>query len=107
MEIVLAAAIGILTASGVWLVLRPRTFQVIIGLSLIMVGVNLRGVRFVANFNSLIVLLQVLIIGFFTVLIYQKLSAGQNALGDIAQHGHDEPGQQDEHDQCCGHQDSL
>ncbi|MFW1442913.1 putrescine/spermidine ABC transporter, partial [Vibrio parahaemolyticus] len=58
----------------------------IIGLSLIMVGVNLRGVRFVANFNSLIVLLQVLIIGFFTVLIYQKLSAGQNALGDIAQH---------------------
>ncbi|MDH0495931.1 APC family permease [Comamonas aquatica] len=61
----------------------------IISLSLIMVGVNLRGVRFVANFNSLIVLLQVLIIGFFTVLIYQKLSAGQNALGDIAQHGHD------------------
>ena len=41
MEIVLAAAIGILTASGVWLVLRPRTFQVIIGLSLVSYAVNL------------------------------------------------------------------
>ena len=41
MEIVLAAAIGILTASGVWLVLRPRTFQVIIGLSLMSYAVNL------------------------------------------------------------------
>ena len=41
MELVLAAAIGILTASGVWLVLRPRTFQVIIGLSLMSYAVNL------------------------------------------------------------------
>ncbi|MGN1057511.1 MAG: APC family permease [Comamonas sp.] len=56
----------------------------IIGLSLLMVGINLRGVRFVANFNSLIVLLQVLIIGIFTYMIYTKLYAGQNALGDIA-----------------------
>lgn len=56
----------------------------IIGLSLLMVGVNLRGIRFVANFNSLIVFMQLLIIGIFTFLVYQKLSAGQNALGDIA-----------------------
>ncbi|MBK3745734.1 Na+/H+ antiporter subunit C [Paraburkholderia aspalathi] len=41
MELVLALAIGILTASGIWLVLRPRTFQVIIGLSLISYAVNL------------------------------------------------------------------
>lgn len=41
MEIVLALGIGVLTASGVWLILRPRTFQVIIGLSLISYAVNL------------------------------------------------------------------
>jgi multicomponent K+:H+ antiporter subunit C len=41
MELVLAIAIGLLTASGVYLVLRPRTFQVIIGLSLISYAVNL------------------------------------------------------------------
>lgn len=41
MEIVLAAAIGVLTASGVWLILRPRTFQVIVGLTLVSYGVNL------------------------------------------------------------------
>jgi multicomponent K+:H+ antiporter subunit C len=41
MEIVLALAIGMLTASGVWLLLRPRTFQVIVGLSLLSYAVNL------------------------------------------------------------------
>ena len=41
MEIVLALGIGVLIASGVWLLLRPRTFQVIIGLSLISYAVNL------------------------------------------------------------------
>ena len=40
-EVILAAAIGVLTASGVWLVLRPRTFQVMIGLSLLAYAVNL------------------------------------------------------------------
>ena len=34
MEIVLALAIGVLTGSGVWLLLRPRTFQVVMGLAL-------------------------------------------------------------------------
>jgi multicomponent K+:H+ antiporter subunit C len=34
MEIVLAIAIGALTGSGVWLLLRPRTYQVIMGLAL-------------------------------------------------------------------------
>jgi multicomponent K+:H+ antiporter subunit C len=41
MEIVLALAIGVLTSSGVWLVLRPRTFQVIVGLALLSYAVNL------------------------------------------------------------------
>ena len=41
MEAVLALGIGVLTASGVWLILRPRTFQVVIGLSLISYAVNL------------------------------------------------------------------
>ena len=41
MEAVIATSIGILAASGVWLILRPRTFQVIIGLSLISYAVNL------------------------------------------------------------------
>jgi multicomponent K+:H+ antiporter subunit C len=41
MELTLAIGIGVLTGSGVWLLLRPRTYQVIIGLSLIAYGVNL------------------------------------------------------------------
>lgn len=41
MEIVLAIGIGVLAASGTWLILRPRTFQVIIGLSLLSYAVNL------------------------------------------------------------------
>jgi len=41
MELVLALAIGALTSSGVWLLLRPRTFQVIVGLSLLSYAVNL------------------------------------------------------------------
>jgi multicomponent K+:H+ antiporter subunit C len=41
MELIVALAIGVLTASGTWLILRPRTFQVIMGLALISYGVNL------------------------------------------------------------------
>lgn len=41
MEITLAIAIGVLTASGVWLLLRPRTFQVVMGLALLSYAVNL------------------------------------------------------------------
>ena len=41
MEIVLSIAIGVLAGSGIWLLLRPRTFQVIMGLSLISYAVNL------------------------------------------------------------------
>jgi multicomponent K+:H+ antiporter subunit C len=41
MELVLALGIGALAGSGIWLMLRPRTFQVIIGLSLLSYAVNL------------------------------------------------------------------
>jgi len=41
MELIYALAVGVLASSGVWLVLRPRTFQVIIGLSLLSYAVNL------------------------------------------------------------------
>lgn len=41
MELVLSLGIGIMTGSGVWLILRPRTYQVIIGLSLLSYAVNL------------------------------------------------------------------
>jgi multicomponent K+:H+ antiporter subunit C len=41
MEIVLALGIGALAGSGIWLILRPRTFQVIVGLSLLSYGINL------------------------------------------------------------------
>lgn len=41
MEIILAVSLGVLAGSGVWLILRPRTFQVIIGLSLLSYAVNL------------------------------------------------------------------
>lgn len=41
MEAVLALVIGVLGGAGVWLVLRPRTFQVVMGLTLLSYGVNL------------------------------------------------------------------
>ena len=41
METIIAIAIGVLGGSGVWLVLRPRSFQVLIGLALLSYAVNL------------------------------------------------------------------
>lgn len=41
MELILSLAIGVLTGCGVWLMLRPRTFQVIMGLTLLSYAVNL------------------------------------------------------------------
>ncbi len=41
MELVLSLGIGVLVGSGVWLILRPRTYQVIIGLGLLSYAVNL------------------------------------------------------------------
>jgi len=41
MEITLSLAIGVLTASGLWLIFRPRTYQVVLGLALLSYAVNL------------------------------------------------------------------
>jgi multicomponent K+:H+ antiporter subunit C len=41
MEVVLSIGIGVLGGSGIWLLLRPRTFQVLLGLSLLSYSVNL------------------------------------------------------------------
>jgi multicomponent K+:H+ antiporter subunit C len=41
MEVLIAIAIGVLTCCGVWLMLQPRTFQVLMGLALLAYGVNL------------------------------------------------------------------
>jgi multicomponent K+:H+ antiporter subunit C len=51
MEVVVSIAIGVLGGSGVWLVLRPRTFQVIMGLSLLSYAVNL----FIFSMGSLFI----------------------------------------------------
>ena len=59
----------------------------IVGLTAVMVLVNLRGIRFVANFNGLIVFFQLLIIAIFTFMVWRDLHAGHNALGPIAEHG--------------------
>ncbi|HEY8508747.1 MAG TPA: Na+/H+ antiporter subunit C [Steroidobacteraceae bacterium] len=41
MEIVYALGIGVLAGGGVWLLLRPRTFQVLMGLTLLSYATNL------------------------------------------------------------------
>ena len=51
MEAVLALVIGVLAGAGVWLILRPRTFQVIMGLVLLSYGVNL----FIFSMGSLFI----------------------------------------------------
>lgn len=41
MELLIALAIGVVFGSGIWLILRPRTFQVLTGLLLMSYAVNL------------------------------------------------------------------
>ena len=41
MALVLALAIGLMTGAGVWLALRPRSFAVVLGLTLLSYAVNL------------------------------------------------------------------
>ncbi|MFZ5522282.1 MAG: Na+/H+ antiporter subunit C [Pseudomonadota bacterium] len=41
MALLLSGAIGLLTACGLWLMLRPRSFDVILGLTLLSYAVNL------------------------------------------------------------------
>ena len=41
MELILSLGIGVLVGSGTWLLFRPRTYQVIIGLALLSYAINL------------------------------------------------------------------
>ena len=41
MELTLSIAVGVMFGAGVWLILRPRTFQLITGLLLMSYAVNL------------------------------------------------------------------
>lgn len=56
----------------------------VISLTAFMTGVNLFGARVVAYFNSWIVLVQLIVIGVFTSLLFHKLNAGFNADGPIS-----------------------
>ena len=51
MEMLLALVIGVLGGAGVWLVLRPRTFQVLMGLALLSYATNL----FIFSMGSLFI----------------------------------------------------
>ena len=51
MEVLLALVIGVLGGAGVWLLLRPRTFQVVMGLMLLSYAVNL----FIFSMGSLVI----------------------------------------------------
>ena len=55
----------------------------VVVLTAFMTGINLRGAKFVANFNSLIVLIQLIVIAVFTFLVWHKLSMGTNAEGQL------------------------
>jgi len=50
-EAILALVIGVLGGAGVWLLLRPRTFQVIMGLTLVSYAVNL----FIFSMGSIVI----------------------------------------------------
>ena len=41
MELIYSLGVGVFCACGVWLLLRPRTFQVILGLALLSYATNL------------------------------------------------------------------
>lgn len=60
-----------------------NTWFWVVAFTSIMTTVNLFGAKIVAYFNSWIVAGQLLIIGFFTYLVYDKLSQGLNADGAI------------------------
>ena len=55
----------------------------VIGLTAFMTAVNLRGAKFVANFNGLIVFVQLGVIAYFTWMVYSLLAGGINADGTL------------------------
>jgi amino acid transporter len=55
----------------------------VVGLTAFMTAINLRGARFVANFNGLIVFVQLGVIAYFTWMVYSLLAGGVNADGTL------------------------
>ncbi|MFT4019951.1 MAG: APC family permease [Acinetobacter sp.] len=55
----------------------------VFSLTAFMTYVNLRGIKFVANFNGLIVLFQLLVIAIFVILIIKELAIGHTALNAV------------------------
>ena len=101
MEIVIALAIGTLFGSGVWLILRPRSFQVLTGLLLMSYAVNLfifsmglvwidqpplvleEGTPDPANYADPLpqaLVLTAIVIGFATTALYLVLMMGSRGL---------------------------
>lgn len=100
MEAVLAIAIGVLFASGVWLVLRPRSYQLIMGLMLLSYAVNLfifivngiyvdmapiveEGAVDTASFSDPLpqaLVLTAIVIGFATTALYLVVALGSRGL---------------------------
>jgi len=113
MELIVAIAIGVLTGSGVWLVLRPRSFQVTIGLSLLSYAVNLfifsMGRLYVdmapvvtkagpvdpSNYSDPLpqaLVLTAIVIGFATTALYLVVMIGARGLTDTDHVDGEEPG---------------
>jgi len=101
MEVVIAIAIGVLFGSGVWLILRPRSFQVLTGLLLMSYAVNLfifcmgllaidqpplileQGTPDPANYTDPLpqaLVLTAIVIGFATTALYLVLMMGSRGL---------------------------
>ena len=101
MEAVFALAIGTLTASGLWLLFRPRTLQVVLGLCLLSYAVNLfifvsgfirvnmppltldEGVPNPADFADPLpqaLVLTAIVIGFATTALYLVLMLGSRGI---------------------------
>ncbi len=114
MEAVISLGIGVLFGSGIWLVLRPRTFQVITGLLLMSYAVNL----FIFMMGRLWVdlppvvsgdgpvdpalyadplpqalVLTAIVIGFGTTALYLVVMIGSRGLTDTDHVDGEEPGQ--------------
>lgn len=101
MELILSISIGVLFGSGVWLVLRPRSFQVLTGLLLMSYAVNLfiflsgfisvnrppltleEGVPNPADFADPLpqaLVLTAIVIGFATTALYLVLMLGSRGI---------------------------
>jgi multicomponent K+:H+ antiporter subunit C len=115
MEFLLASGIGVVTATGIWLLLRGRSFPVVLGLSLLGYAVNLfifatgrlwrdappilgTGRALIADPLPQALVLTAIVIGFATTGFLVEL-----ALRSRAENGSDhvdgrEPGQHDGHD---------